>query len=90
MVPSTNLCVGVGFHPWANPMCVAAGVWEDDNRSERRGGADNSDVSPEGGIKPSTTVGSVYRSPELYAKLRRDMDEDNSTADAVSDLQRLP
>ncbi|KAI3816572.1 hypothetical protein L1987_16274 [Smallanthus sonchifolius] len=37
-----------------------------------------------GGIKPSTAVGSVYRSPELYAKLRRDMDADNSTADAMS------
>ncbi|KAI3798929.1 hypothetical protein L1987_34214 [Smallanthus sonchifolius] len=42
------------------------------------------------GIKPSTAVGSMYRSPELYAKLRRDMDVDNSTADAVSVLQSLP
>lgn len=28
--------------------------------------------------------GSVYRSPQLYAKLRPEMDSDNSSADAVS------
>ena len=28
--------------------------------------------------------GSVYRTPQLYAKLRPEMDSDNSTADAVS------
>lgn len=28
--------------------------------------------------------GSVYRSPQLYAKLRPEMDADNSSADAVS------
>lgn len=27
--------------------------------------------------------GSVYRSPQLYAKLRHEMDSDNSSADAV-------
>lgn len=27
--------------------------------------------------------GSVYRSPQLYANLRRDMDSDNSSTDAV-------
>ncbi|KAD2393558.1 hypothetical protein R6Q59_012153 [Mikania micrantha] len=37
-----------------------------------------------GGIKHSMAIGSVYRSPELYAKLRHDMDADNSTADAIS------
>ncbi|KAK9060057.1 hypothetical protein SSX86_020761 [Deinandra increscens subsp. villosa] len=42
------------------------------------------DVVSGGGIKPSMAIGSVYRSPELYAKLRRDMDADNSTADAIS------
>ena len=31
--------------------------------------------------------GSVYRSPQVYAKLRPEMDADNSTADAVSGLQ---
>nr|XP_043613563.1 protein ESMERALDA 1-like [Erigeron canadensis] len=36
------------------------------------------------GIRRELTVGSVYRSPELYAKVRRDMDADNSTADAMS------
>lgn len=30
--------------------------------------------------------GSVYRSPQLYAKLRPEMDADKSPADAVSDL----
>ncbi|KAI3733848.1 hypothetical protein L6452_13306 [Arctium lappa] len=34
--------------------------------------------------KPSMAIGSVYRSPELYAKLRHEMDVDNSTADAMS------
>ncbi|XP_071686322.1 protein ESMERALDA 1-like [Rutidosis leptorrhynchoides] len=36
------------------------------------------------GIRPPFAIGSVYRSPELYAKLRHDMDADNSTADAMS------
>ncbi|XP_023750931.1 protein ESMERALDA 1 [Lactuca sativa] len=39
-----------------------------------------------GSIRPSMAVGSVYRSPELYAKLRHEMDVDNSTADAISTL----
>ncbi|KAJ8447670.1 hypothetical protein Cgig2_031724 [Carnegiea gigantea] len=30
--------------------------------------------------------GSVYRSPQVYAKLRPDMDADNSTADAISTI----
>ncbi|GAB2279983.1 Protein ESMERALDA 1 [Dionaea muscipula] len=30
--------------------------------------------------------GSVYRSPQLYAKLRPDMDADNSTADAITTI----
>ncbi|GAB4840411.1 Protein ESMERALDA 1 [Ancistrocladus abbreviatus] len=30
--------------------------------------------------------GSVYRSPQLYAKLRPEMDSDNSTADAISTI----
>ncbi|KAF5777288.1 putative GDP-fucose protein O-fucosyltransferase [Helianthus annuus] len=37
-----------------------------------------------GGIQRSMAVGSVYRSPELYVKVRGDMDADNSTADAIS------
>lgn len=37
-------------------------------------------------IKRSMSVGSVYRSPELYAKLRHEMDADDSTADAISTL----
>lgn len=35
-------------------------------------------------IKSRRAVGSVYRSPELYAKLKHEMDADNSTSDAVS------
>lgn len=34
-------------------------------------------------IKHRPAPGSVYRSPELYAKLRDEMDADNSSADAV-------
>ena len=34
-------------------------------------------------IKHHAAPGSVYRSPELYAKLRPEMDVDNSSADAV-------
>ncbi|KAG6655145.1 hypothetical protein CIPAW_05G196200 [Carya illinoinensis] len=30
--------------------------------------------------------GSVYRSPQLYSKLRPDMDSDNSSADAISTI----
>ncbi|KAL7000953.1 Protein ESMERALDA 1, partial [Sarracenia purpurea var. burkii] len=36
-------------------------------------------------IKHRPVLGSVYRSPQLYAKLRPEMDADNSSADAVSD-----
>ncbi|KAL4574404.1 hypothetical protein LXL04_021233 [Taraxacum kok-saghyz] len=39
-----------------------------------------------GSIKPSMAIGSVYRSPELYAKLRNEMDIDNATSDAISTL----
>ncbi|KAI3686923.1 hypothetical protein L1987_80613 [Smallanthus sonchifolius] len=80
MVPSTDLCVAVGFLLWANPKCVAAGVGEDGNRSEQRGGADDIDVSPEGGIK-------------LNLQWLLDPctgDADNSTSDADSDLQSFP
>ena len=35
-------------------------------------------------IKHRAAPGSVYRSPELYAKLRLEMDADNSSTDAVS------
>ncbi|KAK3421541.1 protein ESMERALDA 1 [Eucalyptus grandis] len=34
-------------------------------------------------IKHRPAPGSVYRSPQLYAKLRPDMDADNSSADAI-------
>lgn len=34
-------------------------------------------------IKHRPAPGSVYRSPELYAKLRLEMDSDNSSVDAV-------
>lgn len=40
------------------------------------------DVVPVISHRPAT--GSVYRSPELYLKLKPDMDSDNSSADAVS------
>lgn len=33
--------------------------------------------------------GSVYRSPQLYSKLRPEMDAENSTADAVSFLSLI-
>lgn len=35
-------------------------------------------------IKHRPAPGSVYRSPQLYAKVRPEMDSDNSSADAVS------
>lgn len=35
-------------------------------------------------IKHRAAPGSVYRSPQLYAKLKVGMDADNSSADAVS------
>ncbi|KAK9078785.1 hypothetical protein SSX86_002843 [Deinandra increscens subsp. villosa] len=35
-------------------------------------------------IKVRRVPGSVYRSPVLYAKLRHEMDHDNSSSDAVS------
>ena len=35
-------------------------------------------------IRHRSPPGSVYKSPQLYAKLRHDMDADNSSADAVS------
>lgn len=34
-------------------------------------------------INHRSAPGSVYRSPKLYAKLRSEMDADNSTADAI-------
>ncbi|GMP93573.1 hypothetical protein CsSME_00043342 [Camellia sinensis var. sinensis] len=34
--------------------------------------------------------GSVYRSPQLYAKLRPEMDADNSTSDAISTIWKRP
>ena len=34
-------------------------------------------------IKHRPAPGSVYRSPQLYAKLRPEMDADNSSTDAV-------
>lgn len=34
-------------------------------------------------IRHRSAPGSVYRSPQLYAKLKFDMDEDNSSVDAV-------
>lgn len=37
-------------------------------------------------IKHRAAPGSVYRSPQLYAKLRHEMDADNSTADAISTI----
>lgn len=41
-------------------------------------------------IKARRAPGSVYRSPELYAKLRHEMDADNSTSDAVRCLLIVP
>lgn len=38
-------------------------------------------------IKHRPATGSVYRSPQLYAKLRAEMDADNSSVDAVSCLK---
>lgn len=35
-------------------------------------------------VEPLHAPGSVYKSPKLYAKVRSDMDSDNSSADAVS------
>ncbi|XP_047938671.1 protein ESMERALDA 1-like isoform X1 [Salvia hispanica] len=37
-------------------------------------------------VKLRHTPGSVYRSPQLYAKLRSDMDSDNSSVDAISSV----
>ncbi|KAL6505809.1 Protein ESMERALDA 1 [Orobanche hederae] len=37
-------------------------------------------------IKHRPAPGSVYRSPQLYAKVRPEMDSDNSTADAISTI----
>ncbi|GMH26260.1 hypothetical protein Nepgr_028103 [Nepenthes gracilis] len=42
------------------------------------------DVGPVITHRPA--LGSVYRSPQLYAKLRHEMDSDNSTADAISTI----
>ncbi|KAL0000212.1 hypothetical protein SO802_019814 [Lithocarpus litseifolius] len=42
------------------------------------------DVVPVISHRPAT--GSVYRSPELYLKLKPDMDSDNSSADAISTI----
>ncbi|CAJ1939607.1 unnamed protein product [Sphenostylis stenocarpa] len=38
-------------------------------------------------IKHRPAPGSIYRSPQLYAKLRLDMDSDNSSADAVIPME---
>ncbi|XP_023548154.1 protein ESMERALDA 1-like isoform X2 [Cucurbita pepo subsp. pepo] len=37
-------------------------------------------------IKHRPAAGSVYRSPQLFAKLRSDMDADNSSTDAISTI----
>ncbi|XP_057777425.1 protein ESMERALDA 1-like [Salvia miltiorrhiza] len=37
-------------------------------------------------IKHRPPPGSIYRSPQLYAKLRPEMDSDNSSADAISTI----
>ncbi|GAA0139878.1 hypothetical protein LIER_01339 [Lithospermum erythrorhizon] len=37
-------------------------------------------------IKHRPTPGSVYRSPQLYSKLRPEMDSDNSSADAITTI----
>ncbi|PWA57959.1 GDP-fucose protein O-fucosyltransferase [Artemisia annua] len=47
-------------------------------------GSDQFDLGGGVGNNGPKGVGSVYRSPELYNKLRRDMDADNSTSDAIS------
>ncbi|XP_061366303.1 protein ESMERALDA 1-like isoform X2 [Gastrolobium bilobum] len=41
-------------------------------------------------IRHRPAPGSVYRSPQLYAKLRPDMDSDNSSADAISTIWKSP
>ncbi|KAG5010836.1 hypothetical protein AAZX31_07G202400 [Glycine max] len=41
-------------------------------------------------IKHRPAPGSVYRSPQLFAKLRLDMDSDNSSADAISTIWKYP
>ncbi|KAE9607300.1 putative GDP-fucose protein O-fucosyltransferase [Lupinus albus] len=41
-------------------------------------------------IKHRHAPGSVYRSPQVYAKLRVDMDSDNSSADAISTIWKSP
>ncbi|KAL5071031.1 hypothetical protein RYX36_021918 [Vicia faba] len=41
-------------------------------------------------IKHRPAPGSLYRSPQLYAKLRHEMDADNSSADAISTIWKSP
>ncbi|XAR72247.1 hypothetical protein NMG60_11018823 [Bertholletia excelsa] len=41
-------------------------------------------------IKHRPAPGSVYRSPQLYAKLRPEMDADNSSIDSISTIWRHP
>ncbi|MED6196430.1 Protein ESMERALDA 1 [Stylosanthes scabra] len=41
-------------------------------------------------IKHRPAPGSVYRSPQLYARLRPEMDADNSSADAISTIWKIP
>ncbi|XP_058724490.1 protein ESMERALDA 1-like [Vicia villosa] len=41
-------------------------------------------------IKHRPAPGSLYRSPQLYAKLRHEMDADNSSADAISTIWKIP
>ncbi|QCD82939.1 protein ESMERALDA 1 [Vigna unguiculata] len=41
-------------------------------------------------IKHRPAPGSVYRSPQLYAKLHLEMDSDNSSVDAISTIWKIP
>ncbi|CAK8570370.1 unnamed protein product [Lathyrus sativus] len=41
-------------------------------------------------IKHRPAPGSLYRSPQLYAKLQHEMDADNSSADAISTIWKSP
>ncbi|CAI8616747.1 unnamed protein product [Vicia faba] len=41
-------------------------------------------------IRHRPAPGSVYRSPQLYANLRRDMDSDNSSTDAIFTIWKSP
>lgn len=41
-------------------------------------------------IKHRPAPGSLYRSPQLYSNLKKDMDSDNSSTDAISTIWRSP